>query len=60
MDAKTWCKQVAEIAVDQLVYDGLCKSEDLETVTAIVADEIFARLCVGDVPPPVEYPEKPN
>jgi hypothetical protein len=59
MDAKAWCDQVAEIAVDQLVYDGLCKPEDFQSATAIVAEEIYARLCVGDVPPAIDPPEKP-
>jgi hypothetical protein len=53
MDAKAWSRHVAEIAVNQLVRDGLCKPDDFERLTDVVAEEIFVRLCLGDTPPPV-------
>ena len=59
MDAKSWSEDVAELAVDALLDAGLVKREDFDRAVVIVAEEIFARLVLGDYPPP-EEPQSPT
>jgi hypothetical protein len=51
-----WSNRVAALAVDALIYPGIVKREDVEKAIAIVGEEIYARLCVRDYPPPMESP----
>ena len=53
--AEQWAASVAAIAVDALLDAGLVAREQFETARAIVAEEVFVRLCVNDYPPPVDY-----
>ncbi|HEX8721686.1 MAG TPA: hypothetical protein VF736_13710 [Pyrinomonadaceae bacterium] len=52
MDIQTWSEGVAELAVDALVDAGLIAKKDFERAVAVVAEEIFVRLVIGDYPPP--------
>ena len=51
MDIESWSKGVAQLAVDALVDAGLIKQEEFKGAVAIVAEEIFVRLALGDYPP---------
>jgi hypothetical protein len=53
--AKVWSTSVATLAVDALLDAGLVQRERFEDATAIVAEEIFVRLCCNDYPPSVDY-----
>ena len=48
---KSWSESVAALGVDMLVDYGLIEKKDFEKATAIVAEEIHVRLCIGDYPP---------
>jgi hypothetical protein len=48
---KQWCEKVAALAVDRLLDAGLVRRDDLVGATAIVAEEVFVRLCLEDYPP---------
>ena len=52
--AEQWADSVAAIAVDALLDAGLVAREQFEAARAIVAEEVFVRLCVRDYPPPVD------
>ncbi len=59
MDAETiesWSKAIAVLAVDALVDARLLKKEDVDRAEAIVAEEIWVRLMMGDYPPPTGSP----
>jgi hypothetical protein len=49
-----WSERVAALAVDALRYPKIAQRNDLGRSIAIVAEEIYARLCVRDYPPPFE------
>lgn len=54
MDAeglKTWSEGIAELAADALVDAGLVRKDDFARATAVIAEEIFVRLILGDWPP---------
>ena len=53
--AEQWAASVAAMAVDALLDAGLVTREHFETASAVVAEEIFVRLCCNDYPPPVDY-----
>jgi hypothetical protein len=53
--AEEWAASVAALAIDALVDAGLVSREQFEAARAIVAEEVFVRLCVNDYPPAVEY-----
>jgi hypothetical protein len=53
--AEQWAASVAALAVDALLDAGLMPREAFETAKAIVAEEIYVRLCCNDYPPPVDY-----
>jgi hypothetical protein len=53
--AEQWAASVAAFAVDALLDAGLVPREAFETAKAIVAEEIFVRLCCNDYPPAVDY-----
>ena len=59
MDVKSWSHAKAELAVDALVDAGLIRVEDFDRAVAVVAEEIFVRLILGDYPPPEES-QSPN
>jgi hypothetical protein len=46
-----WCLKVASLGVDELARAKLVPQNELERATKIVAEEIFVRLCAGDMPP---------
>jgi len=52
MDAKEWCDKVAALGVDALLDEGIVKREDFARASAIVSEEIWVRLAMGDAPPP--------
>ncbi len=52
--AEQWAASVAAMAVDALLDAGLVSREQFEAARAIVAEEVFVRLCVRDYPPPVD------
>ena len=54
--AEQWCGSVAAIAVDALLDAGLVSRDQLVAARAVVAEEVFVRLCLKDYPPPVESP----
>ena len=47
-----WSRDAGEIIVDALIDAGLIKKEDFKKAAAVAAEEILARLMVGDYPPP--------
>jgi hypothetical protein len=47
---KAWSEGVAELAADALVDAGLLAQEDFARASAVVAEEIFVRLILGDWP----------
>lgn len=53
--AEQWAASVAAMAVDALLDAGLVTRDKFETASAVVAEEIFVRLCCNDYPPPVDY-----
>jgi hypothetical protein len=53
--AEQWCESVAALAVDALLDAGLVRREEFEAAKAVVAEEIFVRLCCNDYPPRVDY-----
>jgi hypothetical protein len=53
--AEQWAASVAALAVDALLDAALVPREAFETAKAIVAEEIFVRLCCNDYPPAVDY-----
>ena len=54
MDQKSWSDRVAGIAVDALLTAKIVKKEDFERAVGIVSEEIYVRLCLEDMPPPIE------
>jgi hypothetical protein len=48
---KAWSDNVACIVADALMDGGVITEDALDRATAIIAEEIFARLCVRDYPP---------
>jgi hypothetical protein len=58
-DAKEWCDVVASLGIDILLDEGIVKPDDLDRAIAIVSEEIWTRLAMGDLPPPVDgVPQK--
>ena len=55
-----WCRRVAETAVDALVTAKIVGKADFERASAIVAEEIGARLSVEDRPNSENWRYKPN
>jgi hypothetical protein len=49
--ARDWCEKVAGLGVDALVDAGLVARADIARAEAIVAEELFVRLCLHDYPP---------
>jgi hypothetical protein len=52
-EMQEWCDGVSQIAVDALLDANLIDRDQFEKAADIVAEEIFARLTVGDYPPPL-------
>ena len=46
-----WSKSVAILAVDALMDAGHITKNDFDSAVAVVAEEIFVRLTLGDYPP---------
>jgi hypothetical protein len=55
-----WCLRVADLAVDALVIAKIIGKADFERASAIVAEEIGARLSVEDRPNSENWRYKPN
>jgi len=49
---RSWCEKVAELGVDALVDAGLVAKGEFKNAAAVVAEELFVRLSLGDYPPP--------
>jgi hypothetical protein len=47
-----WCLKVAGLGVDELVRAGLTPRSEFDRAKKMVAEEIFVRLCLNDLPPP--------
>jgi hypothetical protein len=56
---QTWSDAVAELAVDALVDARVVAKEDTERAVAVIAQEIFVRLILGDWPP-FQLPQLPE
>jgi hypothetical protein len=50
-EVKEWCDIIAGLGIDALIDAGLVDKRDNENATAVLAEEIFARLCLHDYPP---------
>ncbi len=48
---ESWCEGRASIAVDALLDANLVRREDFDRAVAIVTEELFVRLIIGDYPP---------
>jgi hypothetical protein len=46
-----WCRKVAGLGVESLVMAGLLPKAEYERAKEIVAEEIFVRMCLHDLPP---------
>jgi len=55
-----WCLSVAGLGVDELVRAGLIATGEFERARKIVAEEIFVRLCLNDLPPPGQADDYPG
>jgi hypothetical protein len=53
--AEQWAARVAALAVDVLLRAGLVSRKQFKAACAIVAEEVFVRLCLRDYPPPIDY-----
>ena len=51
MTDQEWSQRVAELVADALVQAKLLPKQDFARATEIAAEEILARLCLGDRPP---------
>ncbi len=51
--AKEWSESVAGLIVDALRWAKIVSEDDNDRAIAIAAEEIYARLCVRDYPPPL-------
>lgn len=47
---------MAALAVDALLWAKIVQKGESQQAVGIVAEEIYARLCVRDYPPPIESP----
>jgi hypothetical protein len=47
---KQWSDDVAELAVDALLHAQLIPEDKFDDASSIVAEEIFVRLILGDLP----------
>ena len=56
----SWSEKIAALGVDMLVDHGLIQKADFERATSIVAEEIRARLAIGDYPPPEQAEPPPD
>jgi hypothetical protein len=48
---KSWSDQIATLAADALIEARLVSRDDFDRVADVIAEEIFARLCLLDFPP---------
>jgi hypothetical protein len=48
---KAWSDQVAALAADALVEARLVSRDDFDKAAAVIAEEVFVRLCLHDFPP---------
>ena len=48
---KAWADSLAGLGVDVLLDRGLIKSDGFEEAVAVVSEEIYIRLVMGDRPP---------
>ena len=55
-----WCQCVAAFAADALLDAKLVPRDSFEVAKAIIAEEIFVRLCCNDYPPPMAYTTLPG
>ena len=55
-----WSRHVAELATDALVTGGLLDKSGLERATAIVAEEVYARLAIKDRPDQANWRYQPR
>jgi hypothetical protein len=46
-----WCRKVAGLGVASLVTANLLQQSAYEQAKEIVAEEIFVRMCLNDLPP---------
>ena len=55
MNTEEWSKKAAELAVWELVDASYIAKDDADAAVAIVAEEIWVILCMGDYPPPNDF-----
>jgi hypothetical protein len=48
---KAWSDPIAALAADALVEARLVSRDDFDKVAAVIAEEVFVRLCLRDFPP---------
>jgi len=46
-----WCLRVASLGVDELLKATLIPKSEFDRAKKIIAEEIFVRLCLDDLPP---------
>ena len=56
---KAWSDHVAALAADALVEAQLVRRDDFDKAAAVIAEEVFVRLCLHDFPPAGES-ERPS
>ena len=57
---KSWSDQIAGLVADALVEARLVSRDDFDRVTDVIAEEVFARLCLRDFPPTEESELPPS
>jgi hypothetical protein len=58
--AKSWSDQIARLAADALVEARLVNRDDFDKAADVIAEEVFARLCLRDFPPTEESELPPS
>ena len=48
---KAWSDQIAFLAAEALVESQLVSRDNFDTAAAVIAEEVYARLCLCDFPP---------
>lgn len=49
-----WSNDVAVLAADAVIDAKLINKEKFEDAVAVIGEEIFVRLIIGDYPPPLK------
>lgn len=57
-NVRAWSVHIADLSADALADAGLVSRDDVERAAAVIAEEVFVRLCLLDYPP-IEETDRP-